>query len=297
MSKTHNLNVHMYKFDEILGLFNLSYDFNVDELKRARMVVLKMHPDKSGLDSDYFLFYKKAFDIIVNYYNEREKTGQVVPQTNPEYTSKMNGSNTSVDKHVNTVIGKMDKSDFSKKFNQLFEANMQKSENNKNDWFKNETPIYDIPKQTTASAINSTMNQIKQTTSSLSLYRGVEEMIISNGTSLYDDENDVYVTSDPFSKLKFDDLRKVHKDQTVFSVSENDLSKQKIYGSHDELRSARGSQMLTPIEKAKAEQMLRERDQKMKEQMIAKQHQSNLRTMEYEEKNKSIISSFLQLRN
>jgi hypothetical protein len=97
--------------------------------------------------------------------------------------------------------------------------------------------------------------------------------------------------------LKFDDLRKVHKDQTVFSVSENDFSKQKIYGNYDELRSARGSQMLTPIEKAKAEQMLRERDQKMKEQMLAKQHQSNLRTMEYEEKNKSIISSFLQLRN
>ena len=32
---------------------------------------------------------------------------------------------------------------------------------------------------------------------------------------LYEEDDNSYVTSDPFGKLKFDDLRKVHRDQSV----------------------------------------------------------------------------------
>ena len=70
---THNLDIHMYKFNEILELFGLSYQLNLDDLKRAKNVVLKTHPDKSGLSSEYFLFYKKAFEMVLQYYNENHK--------------------------------------------------------------------------------------------------------------------------------------------------------------------------------------------------------------------------------
>ena len=65
---SHNLNIQNYNFQELLELFNLQYNFNLDDLKVAKKIVLKTHPYKSKLPGEYFLFYKKAFDIIVNYY-------------------------------------------------------------------------------------------------------------------------------------------------------------------------------------------------------------------------------------
>jgi hypothetical protein len=288
----------MYKFNEILELFNLSYNFGIEDLKRAKMIVLKTHPDKSGLPSDYFLFYKKAFDILIDYFKSREKTEVVVPQTNPIYNSCLGtDTNTSVEKQVSSTIQKMEKDEFSRKFNQLFEKNMQKKNNEKNKWFSNETPEYDIPKTNSVYGIGMAMETIKQSSNAMSLYRGVEDLVIkSTGSSLYDEEEeDGYVTSDPFSKLKFDDLRKVHKDQTVFAVSERDYQSCKTYTSHDELRQARGSQVLTPMEKREAERILREKEQVQREKMLAKQHTSNLQTMEYQQKNKTVLASFLYL--
>jgi hypothetical protein len=292
----------MYSFKEILDLFGLSYNFNVDDLKRVKNVVLKTHPDKSGLSSDYFLFYKKAFDVIVQYFNETQKTSTVVPQVNPIYEpSSILTNNKSVDKQVKTVIEKMEKKEFSQKFNELFEKNMQtKIDSKKNEWFTNETPIYSVPHTNTSSGIGKGIEQMKlqQNGSAMIQYKGVEELMIkSTGTSLYEDEEDGnYVSCDPFSKLKFDDLRKVHKDQTIFAIKESDFHKVKQYKSQDELKEVRNSQHLNPLEKENAERILRERENQKKENLLAKQHQSNLKNMEYTKKNQNVLSSFLYLK-
>ena len=52
---THNLNIQTYSFEELLGLFNLTTQFGIEELKKAKRKVLWMHPDKSRLPSEYFL--------------------------------------------------------------------------------------------------------------------------------------------------------------------------------------------------------------------------------------------------
>jgi hypothetical protein len=89
----------------------------------------------------------------------------------------------------------------------------------------------------------------------------------------------------------------VHKDQTVFAVSENDFAKVKQYNSMDHLQRERGSMVLTPIEKEKAERMIAEKERALQEAMLAKKHAANLRTMEYKEKNKTVMSTFFQLTN
>ena len=66
--KGYNLDIHMYSFEELLGLFDLSYTISLEDMKRAKRKVLMTHPDKSKLDAKYFLFYKKAFDIVVKFY-------------------------------------------------------------------------------------------------------------------------------------------------------------------------------------------------------------------------------------
>lgn len=298
-NNTHNLNIHMYSFQEILDLFQLPSEFGEQDLKRAKMVVLKMHPDKSRLPAEYFLFYKKAFEFVVDYYRDSIKTSAQVPTEEIVYEP------ISAEKHISrkiqSTIKEIGAEQFQNKFNRLFEENMTKKiDENQNAWFKNSDPIYSTDSVQNASGIGHAIDQIKEKNAAIIRYRGVESMVSGNrGNSLYDndaEESNDYVTCDPFSKLKFDDLRKVHKDQTVFAVGERDFAKVRLYGSTDELQQERGTSM-KPLEKGQAEKMLLEQENQIKQQMMAKQHAASLKSLEYEKKNKSILSSFFQLTN
>jgi len=301
MQSNHNLNIHMYSLDEILGIFDLKYQLTIDDLKRAKKKVLMLHPDKSKLSAEYFLFYKKAFDIIVQFYENQNKQNKAVE--NFEYkplTGELDKTNI---KNVTSAIKEMNPEKFQSKFNQLFEENMAKKPNSsKNEWFAKDEPIYNIDQNVNASNMRDVLENMKQNNGAIINYRGVENLYSSgSGTNVYDDDDDItdnsYVTSDPFSKLKYDDLRKVHKDQTVFAVSERDFEKVQTYSSVDHFVRERSRNLLDPMEKQRAEQTLAAKERKMQEEMMKRQYQSNLRTMQYEEKNKAVLSSFMMLEN
>ena len=76
---THNLDIQSYQFHDLLNLFELTMDMTIDDIKRAKQKVLYMHPDKSKRPPQYFLFYKKAFEIIVGYFEELTKQDAKVP--------------------------------------------------------------------------------------------------------------------------------------------------------------------------------------------------------------------------
>jgi hypothetical protein len=300
MQSNHNLNIHMYSLDEILGLFELKYQISIEDLKRAKKNVLMLHPDKSKLPSEYFLFYKKAFEIVVQFYENQNKQNKTVE--NVEYkplNGELNKTNT---KKVSSAIQEMNPEKFQTKFNKLFEENMAKKPNSsKNEWFVKDEPIYNIDQNVNASNMRDVLENMKQKNQAIIHYRGVENLYSSgSGTNVYDDDDindNSYVTSDPFSKLKYDDLRKVHKDQTVFAVSERDFEKVQTYSSVDHFVRERSKQSLNPMEKQRAEQVLAAKERQMQEEMMKRQYQSNLRTMQYEEKNKAVLSSFMMLEN
>ena len=52
-----DLDIDNYSLDDILDLFKIDNINTVENLARAKMITLKMHPDKSGLDKEYFLFF------------------------------------------------------------------------------------------------------------------------------------------------------------------------------------------------------------------------------------------------
>jgi len=297
----HNLNIKMYSFKELLALFKLSYTIDINELKRAKMMVLKMHPDKSRLPPDYFLFYKKAFDVIVDYYNETQKVSVEVPQN--EIVYQTDTPDKSAARKINSTMKEMGAEKFQQTFNTLFEKNMVKTRDDSiNDWFKSNDPLYQFDDIQSTSGLGQAMDTIKQKTSSMIEYKGVQSMnsVGPGSSNLYEEDGNAsgaYVSCDPFGKLKYDDLRKVHKDQTVFAVSERDFSKMQTYSSMDHLQRERGSMNLTPIEKTQAEQMMAEREEAVKQQMLAKKHAADLRSMEYAEKNKSVMSAFFHLTN
>jgi len=262
-----------------------------------------MHPDKSQLSSEYFLFYKKAFDIIVQYYDNQHKQNQVVPTEKPKYEpiKSNNDFNKTTSKKVSSVINEMSTRDFQNTFNRLFDENMShKPDNSRNEWFTKEEPVQQMHENVNVSNMGQMFEKMKETNAgtAMSRYRGVENLYVNSGTGLYEDEeDDQYVSCDPFSKLKYDDLRKVHKDQTVFAVSERDIHKVKQYSSVDHFMNERGKQSLTPIDKPAAEQMLSLQEQRFRENVMKKEHAAKLQTMQYAEKNKSVLSSFLQLLN
>jgi hypothetical protein len=288
----------MYSLDELLGLFDLNYTTTLEELRRAKKSVLMLHPDKSRLPPDYFLFYKKAFEIVVEHFNSENKKNQPVTEENSQYKPLESQYNKSTVQKVKTMVHEMPVNEFQNKFNQLFEENMvSKPDSSKNEWFKKDEPIYKTTEQVSSKNMGKVFDGFKQQTSELIRYRGVQHMASSSGTQLYDDDESHYITSDPFSKLKFDDLRKVHKDQTIFAVSEKDYGNMPQYSSIDQYNRERSKNMGSPLEKQEAERLLAEQDRQFKQRMLQKEHAAKLRTMEYEEKNKTIMSNFLQLKN
>jgi len=297
----HNLKLESYSYDELLALFELPKNMTLEQLKMAKKKVLMIHPDKSKLPAEYFLFYKKAFEVVVQIYENNNKINQPIPEDVTNYKPLDNGLNKATMKKVSTVAGEMAPKDFQNKFNELFENNMSKKpDSQKNEWFSKDEAIYKSDATVSAKNMGRVFDTMKQQNAELVRYRGIQEIRLGAGTRLYDEddeEDDAYVTCDPFSKLKFDDLRKVHKDQTIFAVSERDFSKVPQYSSVDHFVRERGKVSTAPLEKEESERILDLQNQQFRERMIRKEHAANLQTMHYEEKNKTVMSAFLQLKN
>jgi len=300
-TKNHNLNIHMYNFQELLDLFNLQHNFSLDELKQAKKVVIRTHPDKSKLSGDYFLFYKKAFEIIVKYYENNHKQNAVVPDKKINYESNNSHFDEETDKQVSKMINNMDAKDFNQKFNTIFDKEMVSTiDTEKNKWFQEEDPQYKTNEKVNANNIGDVFNKMKSQQQGIVKYKGVQNLFINSnsGTQLYDEEDsDEYITTDPFGKLKFEDLRKVHKDQTIFAVSENDIHKVKQYNSVEQYNRERGRQVLTPLKKQEAERQLQTQELDQQKKISQKEYQSKLQTMNYTEKNKNVLSTFLRIKN
>ena len=67
-----DLNISNYNFQDLLSLFKMESDFTTQELKSAKAIVYKVHPDKSGLDKSYFLFFSKAYKMLYQIHQFRE---------------------------------------------------------------------------------------------------------------------------------------------------------------------------------------------------------------------------------
>jgi len=301
----HNLTIQSYSIEELFGLFDLTPKrITEHEMKQAKKRVLMLHPDKSKLPADYFLFYKKAFDVLVEFYENQNRQNQPMTEEATDYKPvNVAGHNQSTNKQINKVIDKMSAADFQNKFNKLFEDNMmQRPDNKRNEWFSKEDAMFaKTSENVSVNNMGQVFESMKQQNAGLVKYKGVEQFSGKSGANFHesvgDDEDDTYVCSDPFSKLKYDDLRKVHKDQTVFAVSESDFSKVPKYNSVDHFNRERNKQSFDPLDKQQSEHMLREQDRIMKERMMRKEYESKLKTQQYMEKNKSVLSSFLHLGN
>jgi hypothetical protein len=312
---SHNLDINTYSLEELFGLFDLNYNLTEESMRAAKKKVLMIHPDKSRLPPTYFHFYREAYEVVLNIYKQKARQNDGPTTSGNGATSgksvykpfEQDDSKPDISKKMAETIGSngangSNAGAFNNKFNDLYDKNMvRKADTSRYDWFKQADSVYDdfSQKQVNPKNMGSELDAIKQKQAALQVYRGVQEMYASGprGTSYFDedDTSNDYVSCDVFSKLKFDDLRKVHKDQTVFAVSEADLGQRTQYKSVDQFVRDRDGGVV-PLSKKDASQLL-ERQQKDKEQIIMnKQHRDFMLQKEYEEKQKSVRAAFLQLK-
>ena len=111
-----DLDIQNYSLNDILELFNLNYNFTIEDLKKSKRIVLKTHPDKSGLDKKYFLFFSKAYKMIYHIHDFRNKEKQSNNYSEHKYfTDDMNE-----EEHKHIIKNMNNKEKFHSWFNRLF---------------------------------------------------------------------------------------------------------------------------------------------------------------------------------
>ena len=309
-SQNHVLTIEEYSQEDIFLLFDLPptmREIRMEHVKLAKQKVVQSHPDKSRLHPDYFRFYKKAFERLVEIYENQNKTEQRVPTVScKDDEIQYHPLDSTISSVGNTSLSSKE---FQSVFNRLFDENMaERQDPKKNEWFRSEDPdpTYAVSSSIKNTAnINAEMERIKtqEKQQALAVYRGVMPLGSNGqGTNNYlgetEEERGEYISSDPFSKLKYEDLRKVHKDQTVFMVSETDLDNVPKYGSVDAYKTERtqNQHQWKPVDKVEGERVLSEQEKIRKEIMLRKAEQARIQENVYAEKNRKVMSAFLQLR-
>jgi hypothetical protein len=306
---SYNLDINTYSLEEMFSLFDLTYDLTEESMRAAKKKVLMIHPDKSKLSSEYFLFYKQAYEIILDIYKQKNRI-QNAPLSatvyNPEVV-KTKGIGNQQSETVNNYNPKeIQGKKFNDKFNELYETNMaKKTDPSKHDWFRQESAQDDFTgRNINSKNMGEAIEEIKvrQQSQQMSVYNGVKEIRSTGfGTSYYEDaddgQNTSYVECDIFSKLKFDDLRKVHRDQTVFAVSEKDFSKVTQYKNVDQYVNAREQNKGTAMSKELSGAVLEKQQREYERAMMQKQQRDLLLQREYEAKQKAVQAAFMRIGN
>jgi hypothetical protein len=256
-----DLNLDNYNLTDILNLFKLEATFTESDLKKAKRKVMMMHPDKSKLDKEYFMFFAKAYKILYSMYNFKTR---IDSKESTEYKIDKD------DKKEELLKKFMKGDDFNKKFNELFEMNRLKNDeidDGYGDWLKSNEDLDDFKTVKNRKEISKEFDKRKRNMRSLVKhvdYDGVGNDIIS-GANLIGARPDSYGGSG--GTLQYEDLKKAHV-ETLIPVTEEDFEEKKKFGSVEEMKRFRKAEEVNPYSEEESKEMLRKiKDDNMRKDM------------------------------
>jgi len=250
-----DLDITNYDYEDILKLFAISKDFNTEDLKSAKKKVLASHPDKSGLDKSYFLFFSSAYKILFSIYNFREKHSSLTDINN--YNENYNAEKDEINELlIHKLTSTKSKKEFNSWFNEQFESFKISNDYDKNgygDWL-NEANDEEIVKCADLNSMNKIIEEKKKVLRSHNLIKKQEisEFNNTNYCDLTNSKPEDY-SSGLFSKFQYEDLKKAHE-QSVIPVTNEDYINN--YSSLEDIRLKRASQSLTPLQESDAKNYL-----------------------------------------
>jgi len=253
-----DLDITNYDYDDILKLFKLSNQFTIEDLKKAKKQVLSSHPDKSGLDKSYFLFFSSAYKILFNIYNFREKHSS---------TTNLNNYNENYNAHkdefnallIQKVTSNKSSTQFNTWFNEQFESFKITNDYDANgygDWLtsKDDNNNEENVKCKDMNSLHKIIEEKKQIarTQNLVIKKDVCEFNNTNYCDLTNSKPEDY-SSGLFSKFQYEDLKKAHN-ESLIPVTNEDITNN--YSSLEDIRTKRASQLLAPLKHDEAKSYL-----------------------------------------
>jgi hypothetical protein len=254
---THDLEIDNYNLTDLLFLFRLEYDFNEADLKKAKKMVLKMHPDKSNVDSKYFIFFNKAYNTVEKVYYFKKKKQQNAHDM--EYSYLNNNVKKDEKLLVKKIQGKSVK-DFNTWFNKMFEKVRMKDGKlggGYDDWFRSKEDVT-TAKANSLNDFDQIFNNKKKECRDLVVKKDLEEMTSQGGYDLDRNRPQNY-SSGVFSRLQYEDLKKAHT-ETVVPVTHDDYLNKEKYSSMEEIKLARSRQNIKPMSKRSSKAMLNKKN-------------------------------------
>jgi L-rhamnose mutarotase len=233
-----DLDIDNYSLEEILELFDIPFDFNEQHLKEAKQKVLKTHPDKSGLDSSYFIFYSKAYKSLFSIweFKNRTKLGKpvinqpiddMVVETHKTDFSLTNDKKQVLDQFMSKTKYVKDPQKFNKWFNENFDKMILREESEEKgygDWLQSEEGLDDSMNDPVRAKEKFFMKKKEARDAAALVLRQDEPSSLylgSGGAGIGGDAPQTYECGDIFSKLPYEDLRKAHT-ETIIPVTEED---------------------------------------------------------------------------
>jgi hypothetical protein len=250
-----DLDITNYDYDDILKLFNISKQFNEEDLKNAKKRVLASHPDKSGLDKSYFLFFSSAYKILFNIYNFREKHSSLKNLNN--YNENYDAHKDEVNEElIHKIMTTKSTQEFNKWFNEQFDTMKITNDYEKNgygDWL-NANNTEEIVKCTDINSIHKIMEEKKKLLRSYNLIKKKDicEFNNTNYCDLTNSKPEDY-SSGLFSKFQYEDLKKAHEESIIPVTNEDNISN---YSSYDDIKFKRTQQSIVPMKTDEANKYL-----------------------------------------
>ena len=212
-----DLNIANYDLDDLLKLFQLSIHFNEEDLHNVKKYVLLTHPDKSKLPDKYFLFFKQAYNHLLEVHNFRNKktTKREKAKDLIEHTENI---------IINTQKSKQDIHKFNKKFNALFEKHVPSThtQNGYGEWLQehNDTKYSCNNRR----EMNDIIDNKKRELRSIVKHNDIQEMCSENLNNIDDLDGTTPggYQSAMFSKLTYDDIKHAHE-ESVIPVTLDDM--------------------------------------------------------------------------
>jgi hypothetical protein len=297
-----DLNVENYSREELYKLFGFktSVILTEENMKEAKKIVLKTHPDKSRLDNKYFIFFGKAYNKLKQIYEFQNKTTKKITDTNEYYDSQ---NSQVLDKMFDMKKDLKNPDKFNDWFNKQFEKHKLEdtNENGYGNWLKSDEDIIFTPQNINKDSMGREMEKRKKEIQALTPYKGFSDSFNSSsvgGSSLME-YNSNFTSGTLFSGdggMGYTDLRQAYA-ESVIPVTEDDFNKAQKFKSVNEYKRHRDTVDTNPLSKEEALRQLYLEDKQKNEESAALAYYHAQQLEKAKNNNQEFWSGLKQLTN
>jgi hypothetical protein len=296
--KKLDLNINNYSQNELYQLFGIQSQFlSEDIMKTSKKTVLKTHPDKSGLEPKYFLFFSQAYKRLYSIYEFQNKSTKKT-ENKSEYYDSNNG--VILDKMFEKDKSLKDTNNFNKWFNDQFDKHKleDQTDSGYGDWLKSDEDIVDVGNVSQAN-MASEIEKRKKQVQALSKYNGVNIQYANTfgGSSLMD-YNSNYTSGSMFTSdsISYTDLKQAYV-ESVIPVTSEDYDKMPKFRNIEEYKRYRETVDTKPLDKETSMKQLYTDNKLQEEESIALAYHYAKQAEKASKNNQNFWSSIKQIGN